>query len=89
MREKARVVGSAMANLVHLINPEIIVLGGGVVEAMPKLIVREAEHAMREQAITAIARPVKVTAAKLKDDSIVMGGAKRALDEFGEKGRPA
>ncbi|MFA5975212.1 MAG: ROK family protein [Elusimicrobiota bacterium] len=87
IRQKARLVGLVMANLVNTLNPEIIILGGGVVEAMPHLIVREAENAMREQALPALARTVKVTAAKLGDYSIVMGGAKRAVDRFGEKHR--
>ncbi|HVO33157.1 MAG TPA: ROK family protein [Elusimicrobiota bacterium] len=85
IRHKAQMVGFAMANLVNIINPEIIVLGGGVVEAMPNLIVREAERAMHRQAIAALVKRVRVAPAKLKDYSIVMGAAKRAADRFGER----
>ncbi len=83
IRDKARIIGGAMANLVNVLNPEMIVLGGGVVEAMPQLIVREAEQAMRDLAIPALVKHVKVVAAKLKDYSIVFGAAKRASDRFG------
>ena len=34
-----------MGSLVNVLNPEIIVLGGGLVEAIPGLIVREAGSA--------------------------------------------
>lgn len=82
IRQKARLVGAVMAHLVNTINPEIIVLGGGMVEAMPRLIAPEAERAMREQALPAAARAVKVAVARLGDYSIVMGGAKRAAVQF-------
>jgi glucokinase len=85
IRSKAQIVGSMMANMVNFINPDLIVLGGGVVEAMPQLITREAERVMREQAIGPSARHVKVAVAQLKDYSIVMGAAKRSWDRFGEK----
>lgn len=83
IREKARIVGRVMGSLVNLLSPELIVLGGGVVEAMPRLIVREADTAMREQAIGPSAARVKVVPAKLGDHSIVLGAAKRAWDRFG------
>jgi glucokinase len=83
IRRKARLVGQVMANLVNIINPDVIVLGGGVVEAMGGIILREAEHAMRERAIGPSSKHVKVVAAKLKDYSIVMGAARRAADVFG------
>jgi len=82
IRRKSLLVGQVMANLVNIINPDVIVLGGGVVEAMGKLILREAEHAMRERSLGPSSRHVKVVAAKLKDYSIVMGAAKRAWDTF-------
>jgi len=82
VRAKARIVGTLMANLVNILNPEMVVLGGGLVEAMPRLIVPEAERAMRELAIGASARYVKVTAAKLGDYSVAIGAAKRAWDRY-------
>lgn len=84
IRRKAQVVGAMMANIANLINPDLIVLGGGVVQAMPGLIVREAERELRAQAVGPAGRTVKVAAAKLGDHSIVMGAAKRALDRFTE-----
>jgi glucokinase len=85
IRSKAQIVGVMMANLANLVNPDLIVLGGGVVEAMPTLIAREAERVLREQAIGPAGRLVKVAVAKLGDHSIVMGAAKRATDRFTEK----
>lgn len=82
IRRKARVVGTLMANLVNILNPEMIILGGGLVEAMPRLIVPEAERTMRQLAIVASARHVRVTAAKLGDYAVAMGAAKRAWDKF-------
>ncbi len=86
VRRKARLVGQVMANLVNIINPDVVVLGGGVVEAMGPLILREAEGAMRERSLGPSSRHAKVVAAKLKDYSIVMGAAKRAWDVFSKHG---
>jgi glucokinase len=82
IRRKAQRIGGVMANIVNLLNPELIVLGGGLVEAMPSLIVKEAEHTMRERAMPALARQVDVAAARLGDYAIAMGAAKRAWDRF-------
>jgi len=82
IRAKARIVGGLMATLVNILNPEMIVLGGGVVQAMPRLIVPEAIKAMHEQAIPDAARRVKVVAAKLGDYAVAMGAAKRAWDKW-------
>ncbi len=87
VRTKARRVGTLMASLVNILNPDMIVLGGGVVEAMPSLISRKAEKTMRSLALETSSKYVKVAVAKLGDHSIVMGAAKRADDLFGEKRR--
>jgi len=85
IRGKAKRVGLLMANLVNVLNPDLIVLGGGVVEAMPSLICRQAEKTMRRYALPTSAKHVRVAVAKLGDHSIVMGAAKRADDLFSEK----
>jgi glucokinase len=82
LRAKAKRVGSVMANLVNILNPDIIVLGGGVVEAMPSLIAGQAEKVMRRLALPTSSKHVKVVVAKLGDHSIVMGAAQRARDAF-------
>jgi glucokinase len=82
LRAKAKRVGMVMANLVNVLNPDIIVLGGGVVEAMPSLIAGQAEKTMHRFALPTSVRHVKVAVAKLRDHSIVMGAAKRARDVF-------
>ena len=85
IRGKAKRVGLLMSNLVNILNPDMIVLGGGVVEAMPSLIARQAEKTMRRYTLPTSLKYVKVAVAKLGDHSIVMGAAKRADDLFGEK----
>ncbi|MBI4970855.1 MAG: ROK family protein [Candidatus Omnitrophica bacterium] len=81
VKNKAKLLGMAMANIVNVLNPEIIVLGGGVVEAMGKIIIPEADESMRHYAMSGLVKNVKVVAAKLKDYSIVMGAAKLAQEE--------
>lgn len=82
IEEKARVIGIAMANVVNLLNPERIVLGGGVMEAMGAYILPEAREVMQVYAMGPIVKSVKVVPAKLKDYAIVMGAAKLAYDSL-------
>ena len=81
VRGKARLVGMALASLVNVLGPELIVLGGGLVEAMPALIVKEADRSLREHAMPGIVKKVKVVAAELGDHSIVAGAARRAWEK--------
>ena len=80
LRLVSLIEGTTLAGLVNLLNPSIIVLGGGVVTAMPRLIVKEVDEAMRAHAMPSLAKSVKVVAAKFGDYAIVMGAAKKAFD---------
>jgi len=71
MEQKARLIGIAMANLVNILNPELFVLGGGMMEAMGSWILPEAKKTMRQYAMPGMVKKVKVVAAKLKDHAIV------------------
>ena len=75
MERAARLIGWAVGDVVNLLAPEIIVLGGGLVEAMPKLIVDEVERSARERAAPPFAKHFKVVAAKLGDDAVIRGAA--------------
>lgn len=80
VRSKARLLGQSMATVVNLLNPELIVLGGGLVEAMPEIFVKESRTAMHEFAMTSLASKVKVVAAQLGDYAVAKGAAKLVFD---------
>lgn len=84
VRSRARMLGIVMANLANFLDPDIIVLGGGLIEAMPRLIPGEAEAAMRRYLAEPVARHVEVAAARLKGRSVATGAAKMAFDARGD-----
>ncbi|HYC35874.1 MAG TPA: ROK family protein [Usitatibacter sp.] len=82
VRGRAGVVGTALSNLVDFLNPDTIVLGGGMVEAMPRLMTREIRRAIDDHASPKSAKAVKVAAAKLGDHAGTVGAACLAVDMF-------
>ena len=82
----ARYLGIAMANAVNLLNPECIILGGGLVEAMPNVFVDTARDSMREHAMAFPVQDVQVKPAELEDDAVPFGAAKLAAEELAGDG---
>jgi glucokinase len=75
VRRAAQQIGVALAGMIHLIAPDVIVLGGGLVEAMPDLLLGEVEAAARDRVMPAFRGTFKVVATKLGDDAGVLGAA--------------
>jgi glucokinase len=75
VRNAARQIGIAIGNLVNLLLPDTIILGGGLVEAMPDLFIGPARLAAQKRAMPAFVGSFEVTAAKLGDDCGVIGAA--------------
>ncbi len=73
--EAARHLGTAVGGLVHLLAPDVIVLGGGLVEAIPELHQKTVEKAAREFVLPTLEDSFKVVVATLGDDAAVMGAA--------------
>jgi len=85
VRSRASVIGTALSNLVDFLNPDIIVLGGGMPEAMPVLIRSEIRRAIDAHAVPKAARAVKVVVAHLHNHAGTAGAAKLALDMFSDR----
>ncbi len=68
-------LGIGMANCVNLFNPEIIVLGGGLVEKFGSPYVNKAEKSMKEHAMPYLVKKVVVHEAELGDDAVIIGAA--------------
>src|SRR5947209_6043507 len=72
--EAADYLGYGMGSIMNFYNPEAIVLGGGVIEAIDLLFER-AVHRARTTALSASAHKTKILRAKLGDFSGVVGAA--------------
>lgn len=57
----AEVLGSALTNAINLLNPEAVVLGGGVIRHVP-LLLEKVRQVVDERALPAAGRPVVVQA---------------------------
>jgi glucokinase len=84
VRSRANVVGAALSNLVDFLNPDTIVLGGGLVYALPQLMRREIARSIEAHATPKAGKAVKVVVAKLRDHSGTVGAAKLAVDMFSD-----
>jgi glucokinase len=80
----AETIGIAVVNLVHLLAPDKIVLGGGLVEAMEKLFLGTVIKTARKHVFDAYKNRFEIVAAKLGDDAGVMGAAAWARQELAE-----
>lgn len=82
LRARMRVVGIALSSIVNFLNPEMVVLGGGLMDEMPKLVLSEVEAGLREHLMPEISKEVRVKPAKLHGAAVALGAAHRALQAW-------
>lgn len=75
LQRAAAHIGVAVATVVNLLLPDVVVLGGGMVEAMPKLFAVAVAESARAHVLPAYALQFEVRTAELGDNASVMGAA--------------
>jgi glucokinase len=75
VQEAARHIGIAVASIVHLIAPDVVVLGGGLVESLPDMIRATVEAEARRRVMPAFTDEFRVVVASLGDDAGALGAA--------------
>jgi len=80
VQHAAKQLGVAIASVVNLLAPDVVVLGGGLIEAMANYFIGEVRTAIEKQAMKPFRKSVKVVAAKLGDDAGAMGAAALAAE---------
>ena len=80
MRRASEVLGYACLTVRHLLDPEVIVLGGGVMEACGKFIMPIVEEVMASDALPGATSGGKVVRSELEDDAGVLGAAALARE---------
>ena len=84
MNRAARLIGAGIGSLVNVLSPEVVVLGGGVVEAMGDDFAGRIDEAARDTAFDFMTRDLRIVRAALGDDAGVTGAALLA-QEFVER----
>lgn len=75
VKQAASRLGSGVATVVQLIAPEVIVLGGGLIEAMPELFLKTLEESVHEKVLAPFRGQYRIVEAELGDDAGVQGAA--------------
>ena len=78
MRRAAEVLGYACVNVRHLIDPEVIVLGGGVIEACSDFIMPIVENIVGLDPLPGAREGGRVLLSALGDDAVVLGAVAAA-----------
>lgn len=71
----ARFLALGIASVANLLNPEMIVLGGGVIEALGQPYVEQITGYVRTQPFTATTGPLQIVQSELGDDAGITGAA--------------
>ena len=80
VREAARQLGVGVGNVINILAPDVVVLGGGLMEAMKDIFLEEVKDAVGKRAMSSFAKSVDIVAAKLDDLATAMGAAALAAD---------
>ncbi len=82
VRQAARWIGCATAGVIQLLAPDVVVLGGGLVEAMPDLFREEVDAGIQAHLMHTFRGTFVIKVAELGDDAAVMGAAAYARQQF-------
>jgi len=75
IRKAARWLGLAVANVINVMSPDLVILGGGLVEAMPELYIAEVKKSTSQFVMPTYGNTYRIKAAALGDNAAVLGAA--------------
>ncbi|MCW5700315.1 MAG: ROK family protein [Rhodospirillales bacterium] len=85
MREAARTVGRTLAGVINLLAPDVVVLGGGMVEDLPDLWRSEVKKSAKAQVMPSFEQSFEVVVAQLAGDAAITGAAAWARETLSSK----
>lgn len=83
--EACDVIGGVLASQANFMNFNLIVLGGGMVEAMDSFMIPRIRDAFNNHVLKATAKELKIVSSKLGDDAAIWGGIALAEEFLGEE----
>jgi glucokinase len=82
--EAADYIGIGAANLINILNPQAVILGGGLIEAVGVKLIRRITNSARAHVIGASADRVDIRDSGLGDDAGILGSALAVRQFFGK-----
>lgn len=82
IKKATKYLGVGIGSIVNFLNPEMIVLGGGVVEALDDTFLENIRSAAEKYALPDTLSGVQIVRAKLGDNSAILGAAALARQRF-------
>ena len=74
LRNASYFLGLCATSVIHLVDPQVVVFGGGVVEACGKWMMPQISETVQKHVMKGTGNPVQIVESKLGDDAILMGG---------------
>ena len=78
-------LGRSLGDVVNLLAPEVVVLGGGMIEAMSDIMLPVIRQSMRTRVMDAYTDSYRLKTAALGDDAVTLGAASLAKDRAAEQ----
>ncbi len=85
VKRASYLLGFASASVLHVVDPEVIVFGGGVIEACGKWMMPWIEKTVEKVVMQGTGAPPKIVQSTLGDDAILMGGLALLKDGESDK----
>lgn len=85
VRRAAEQVGRGIGSLVNVLAPDIVVIGGGLAEAMPDIYLSAAKKGARRNVLPSLKDVYEIRIAELGDYSAVLGAAAWAKERQAER----
>jgi glucokinase len=82
VRRAARYLGLGLGSLINVFGPEIVIIGGGVTEALGEPYVEMVREAARGQALADPMGKIRIERAALGDDAGILGASLLARERF-------
>ena len=82
VRSRMHAIGIVLSNFVDFLNPELVLLGGGLVEAMPGLVRGEIKKGIEGHTTRRAGKAVRVVVSKLARHAVTTGAARIAQNHL-------
>lgn len=83
----ADIIGIGTVTVIHICDPEVIVYGGGVIEACGDFMIPRIEESIRKHVAPGNGRPLRIARSELGDDAVLLGAVALAkgVDVSGDR----